>query len=227
LICTTGAGAAQRERYNKDIDFPRTIAHPWTINVNLTNFGAATPHEEDIFALAQNLYAFDTYDRPNAKTLENNPTREVNGAQQAYLDMRSRVAQLSVAESSYNAIVGLKAEGTGGSRTFIEAFLQNLGLAAADATALLGNNPSYDAQMEILTKKAYQDPRFYTNLYDKPANVERKGAAIQAIGLIQKFDLFKSYLRTEASLSILLELAVEDLQNEIEDAIDDIHTASE
>ncbi|MCC7300528.1 MAG: hypothetical protein IT583_05565 [Verrucomicrobia bacterium] len=227
LVCTSGAGAAQRERYNKDIDFPRTIAHPWTINVNLTNAGAATANEEDIFALAQNLYSFDVYDRVKAKTLENNPARLVTGAQQAYLDMRSRVAQLSVAESSYNAIVGLKAEGTGGSRTFIEAFLQQLGLSAADATALLGNNPSYDAQMEILTKKAYQDPRFYTNLYDKPANVERKGAAIQAIGLIQKFDLFKSYLRTEASLSILLELAVEDLQNEIEDAIDDIHTATE
>ncbi len=227
LICTTGNAAADRERYNKDIDFPRTIAHPWTINVNLTNAGAATPHEEDVFALAENLYSFDTYDRVKAKTLENNPNRLVTGAQQAYLDMRSRVAQLSVAEASYNALVGLKAEGTGGSRTFMEAFLQQLGVPAADTTALLGNNPSYDAQMEILTKKAYQDPRFYTNLYDKPANVERKGAAIQAIGLIQKFDLFKSYLRTEASLSILLELAVEDLQNEIEDAIDDIHTATE
>ena len=226
-ICTTGAGVAQRERYNKDIDFPRTVAHPWTITVDLTNAGAATPQEEEVFALASNLYAFDTYFRPTAKTLENNPARPVTGAQQAYLDMRSRVAQLSVAEASYNALIGMKAEGTGGSRTFMEAFLQQLGVPAADATALLGNNPSYDAQMEILTKKAYQDPRFYTNLYDKPANVERKGAAIQAIGLIQKFDLFKSYLRTEASLSILLELAVEDLQKEIEDAIDSIDTQQE
>ena len=81
--------------------------------------------------------------------------------------------------------------------------------------------------MEILTKKAYQDPRFYTNLYDKPANVERKGAAIQAIGLIQKFDMLKSYLRTEASLSILLELAVEELQDEIEDAIDSVDTGKQ
>ena len=42
---------------------------------------------------------------------------------------------------------------------------------------------------------------------------------MQAIGLMQKFDLFKSYLRSEASLSILLELAVMDLQQEIEDEI--------
>ena len=70
--------------------------------------------------------------------------------------------------------------------------------------------------MEILTKKIYQNPDFYTNLYDKPANVERKGVALQAIGLMQKFDLFKSNLRSEASLSVLLELAVIDLQKEVE-----------
>ena len=47
----------------------------------------------------------------------------------------------------------------------------------------------------------------------------RKGVAIQAIGLIQKFDLLKSYLRTEASLSILLELSVQQLQRQVEDNI--------
>ncbi len=227
LLCTTGGGAAQRERFNKDIDFPRTVAHPWTITVNLTNAGPATTQEEDIFALASNIYSFETFDRPTPKSLQNEPARQVTGSQQAYLDMRAHIAKMSVAENSYNAIVGMKAEGSGGSRTFMEAFLQQLGVPAADATALLGNNPSYEAQMEILTKKAYQDPRFYTHLYDKPANVERKGVAIQAIGLIQKFDMLKSYLRTEASLSILLELAVEELQKEIEDAIDVINTASE
>ena len=227
LLCTTPTTAAGRERYNKDIDFPRTVMHPYTLTVNLTNAGAATPQEEEIFAMASNLYGFDTYHRPDPFSLRNNPARQVTGAQQAYIDMRSRVAQQSVAENSFNAIVGMKVEGTAGSRAFMEAFLQQLGLPAADATALLGNNPSYEAQMEILTKKAYQDPRFYTNLYDKPANVERKGAAIQAIGLIQKFDMLKSYLRTEASLSILLELAVEELQDEIEDAIDSVHTGKQ
>ena len=78
--------------------------------------------------------------------------------------------------------------------------------------------------MEVLTKKIYQNPDFYTNLYDKPANVERKGVALQAIGLMQKFDLFKSYLRNEASLSILLELAVMDLQEEVENEINQAHS---
>jgi hypothetical protein len=77
--------------------------------------------------------------------------------------------------------------------------------------------PSYYAQMEVLTKKIYQNPDFYTNLYDKPANVERKEVAMQAIGLMQKFDLFKSYLRTEASLSVLLETSIQDLQDKVQD----------
>jgi hypothetical protein len=41
--------------------------------------------------------------------------------------------------------------------------------------------------------------------------------AMQAIGLMQKFDLFKSYLRTEASLSVLLETSIQDLQDKVQD----------
>ena len=41
---------------------------------------------------------------------------------------------------------------------------------------------------------------------------------------MQKFDLFKSYLRNEASLSILLELAVMDLQEEVENEINQAHS---
>ena len=73
--------------------------------------------------------------------------------------------------------------------------------------------------MEVLTKKVYQKPDFYTNLYDTPANVDRKEVAMQAIGLMQKFDIFKSYLRNEASLSVLLEMEVVTLQNEVENEI--------
>ena len=42
---------------------------------------------------------------------------------------------------------------------------------------------------------------------------------MQAIGLMQKFDLFKSYLRNEANLSVLLELGVVDLQDKVENSL--------
>jgi hypothetical protein len=67
---------------------------------------------------------------------------------------------------------------------------------------------SYYAQMEILSKKIFQRPEFYTNLYDKPANVSRKAASLQAIGMMLDRDIFETNLRTEMLISMLLELQV-------------------
>ncbi|MFP4314311.1 MAG: hypothetical protein ACLFR0_08290 [Alphaproteobacteria bacterium] len=231
----TGA-AAVRERFNKDIDFTRTVDVPWTLEVDFTD-NTLTQAEEEVLALAANLYTHDVFERPAAADLASPADGRVDAAlsavQKAYMDMRSLVAKRSVAESSYNAIVGMKSAGTAGSRDYLLALLQNLGVVHPPSGTfggplpgptdsidyLLGDNPSYYAQMEVLTKKIYQNPDFFTNLYDKPANVKRKEAAIQAIGLMQKFDMFKSYLRSEASLSILLELAVIKLQKDVENEI--------
>lgn len=209
--------AAEKSRFNKDIDFQRTFEDPWTIEVNLSVGGAASELEEEIFALSNNLYGFESFDTADTNALQNK--NRVSDIQKAYLDMRAVVAKTKVAENSFNAIIAMKTEGTVGSKEFIVSYLEELGMPAGDINVFVGENPSYYAQMEILTKKAYQSPLFYTNLYDKPANVERKGVAMQAIALMQKFDLFKSNLRTEASLSVLLELSVEQLQRKVEDDI--------
>ncbi|MGH1378531.1 MAG: hypothetical protein ACRBB3_06885 [Alphaproteobacteria bacterium] len=207
----------QKMRFNKDIDFQRTFSDPWTIEVDMTTGGASSELEEEIFALSNNLYGFDSFNTIDYDAMQNK--NRVSDVQKAYLDMRSAVAKSKVAENSFNAIIAMKSEGTVGSREFIVSYLRELGMPPADIDAFVGENPSYHAQMEVLTKKAYQSPLFYTNLYDKPANVERKGVAMQAIGLMQKFDLLKSNLRTEASLSVLLELSVEQLQKKVEDNI--------
>lgn len=219
FICpiTASAPAARRSRFNKDIDYQRTIENPWTIGLDLTVGGTPSEADEEVFALSNNLYGFESFNTVDYKAMQN--MISVNDLQQAYLDMRAVVAKTKVAENSFNAIVAMKSEGTVGSREFLVSYLEELGMPTGDIDAFLGENPSYHAQMEILTKKAYQSPLFYTNLYDKPANVERKGVAMQAIGLMQKFDLLKSNLRTEASLSILLELSVEQLQRKVEDDI--------
>ncbi|MFP4385672.1 MAG: hypothetical protein ACLFP8_03085 [Alphaproteobacteria bacterium] len=87
----------------------------------------------------------------------------------------------------------------------------------SDMYSLMDENPSYYAQMEILTKKLYQNPDFYTNLYDTPANIERQTVALGAIKLMQKFDMLRSHLRDEMNMSVLLEMAVVELQEEVED----------
>lgn len=236
-----GVGGTDPLRFNKDIDYARTLEMPWTIDVNLTDESAnITADEQDVFALAANLYSRDVFARPQGLDLTSDKSA-LSTMQQAYMDVRAVLAKRSVAENSYNALVGMKSSGTAGSRDFLEALLLELGIDDAttnvkayigdssgtptsfptqnvsELDALLGENPSYYAQMEVLTKKIYQNPDFYTNLYDKPANVERKGVAMQAIGLMQKFDLLKSNLRTEATQSVLLELAIIDRQKDVEE----------
>lgn len=210
---------AEKNRLNRDIDYQRTVENPWTIEFDLTAGGNPSENDTEVIALANNLYGYDSFERADVNALTFVPEDQVEDSQKAYLDVRAAVAKTKVAENSFNAILAMKGEGTAGSRAFIVSFLEELGMPASEIDQFLGTNPSYYAQMEVLTKKAYQTPMFYTNLYDKPTNVERKGVAMQAIGLIQKFDLLKSYLRTEASLSVLLELSVEQLQREVEDNI--------
>ena len=207
--------AAFRARKNKDIDFVRTVALPWTVQADFTD-GDLQDDEEDILALASNLYSHNVFARPSAESLPAGDDTKRDVQRQIYLNMRAITAKRSVAQNSFNAIVGMKTEGSGGSKEFMTGILEELGLDASnDIPELIGEKPSYHAQMELLTKKIYQNPDFYTNLYDKPANVSRKGVAMQAIGLMQKFDMLKSTLRKEASLSVLLELAVIDEQKDI------------
>lgn len=232
----SGIGADKRERTNKDIDFVRTIGFPWTLNIDFTD-EKLTDHEEEVLALASNLYGEQVFKRLPATTAGNQPNSQLTAAQANYMDARALLAKRSVAENSFNAITSMKSAGTDASREFLEAILKELGVSTTPSLTgnvdemkwLLGYDtnstnkdkigPSYYAQMEILTKKIFQNPDFYTSLYDKPANVERREVAMQAIALMQKFDLFKSYLRTEANLSVLLELAVEDLQDEVENKL--------
>ena len=212
--------------FNNDVDYGRSVAYPWTITADFGDT-ALTDAERDVMALGNNLYATDTYVRLKPEALRNIPANGIEGLKQAYLDMRSVVAKQSVAENSFNALMAMKQEGTTGSYNFLVVYLLELGVPFFEINDYLGEHPSYYAQMEILTKKAYQNPNFYTELYDTPANVERKGAAIEAISMIQKFDMLKSYLRTEASLSILLEMSVEQSQKEIEDIIRNIDVSQD
>lgn len=72
-----------------------------------------------------------------------------------------------------------------------------------------GGDPSYYAQMDFLTQKIFQSPRFFADLYDNPANVERQYAAMQALGLMQRREAFESMMRIEMLASLLLETKIE------------------
>lgn len=236
----TGFDADERARLNMDIDYFTLMDQPWTMKIDFTNNrilnASATPpirneDEEHVLAMNSNLFGHDLFPRIPANVLQNRPQETISPIQRTFMDMRSIIAKRSVAENSFFSIAALKAEGyrredpsTGdptepSARPYMEHIMEELGVPTAEVATLFGDNPSYFAQMEILTKKLYQNPDFYTNLYDKPANVERKTVAIQAVKLMQKFDMLRSFLRNEATVSVLLEVAIVDLQNEIEDEI--------
>ncbi|MDB2682774.1 hypothetical protein N9Z27_00805 [Alphaproteobacteria bacterium] len=216
-------------RTNIDIDYARMIEQPRTLNVDFTNKTAATgvqqvrfqqenneSDEEDILAMSYNLYGHDVLTR---KLAPRNLTRQEY--QHLYIALRSVAAKRNVAEHSYNSIISLKAkgndemsegEGSPNTQAFLEAVLAELGVSnqpganggASEAEKLLGKNPSYYAQLEVLTKMIYQNPDFYANLYDKPANIARKSAALLAIERMLDQALLESQLRQEMSTSVLL-----------------------
>lgn len=218
-VCGT-ANAGRISTINKDIDYTRTVDAQRTLDIDFTDANL-TGDEEDVLALASNLYSHEITARI--------PETQFNGATannrserlRQLLDQRQIIAKRSVAEHSYNTIVGMKSLSerradnapddvidSGHTAGYMRVILQQLGLTNEQADQFLGTRPSYFTQMEVVTKKAFQQPTFYADLYDKPANVDRKKVALQAISLMQDFDTWQSYLRTESLLSVLLEIEV-------------------
>lgn len=187
-------------QFNKDINYTSSLDVPMTLDVDFTAGGQAGERkdQEAVLALAENLFPphrlYGDYSSANYV--------KDSGLYRSLQSMRN------VAKSSLVSYVAEKSKGTTGSEDFITALMQSLGVPEAQARTLMGENPSYFAQMEVLTKKLYQDPAFYVNLVDTPANVQRQRAAIRAIKLQQGHDLAETVKRREMLLAILLELKI-------------------
>lgn len=192
---------------NMDVDFTRLMMNPRTLNVDPTNIGGAQDNQSDkVYALAANLYGNKV-----PSLIQIGSDTQVAAANRL-LDLRSVIAARSVAQTPYNALVGLKARGSAQSNTdtlqYMSLLLEELGMTATEVSAFLGENPSYYAQMEVMAKKMYQNPDFYRELYDKPENVKRKSVAMSAIAAMLDREIFESSIRAEAMLSQLLEMKV-------------------
>ena len=224
-FCLNGGDSSSM---NADIDFTRTFDSKPTLDIDFSTAKTApTKDEQDILALSDNIFSSELFQRPSADDLKG--TTKLNDARLAYMDMRSLVAKRSVAQNSFNALIAMKARGTGidgnkaaGSTSFMAGVLKELGLDDTEALEYLGKAPSYDAQMEVLTKKVFQSPTFYVNLMDSPTNVDRQYAAMQSFGLMQQRDIFESILRSEMILSLLVELEVESYQDQVQGTMDKV-----
>lgn len=196
-----------RERFNRDIDYEQSILGPLTVKANFTET-SLDDDAEDLVELGKNLYWFHPFSA--------SPKDEIARRYKTHLDSRRMMAMHNVAHTSFATLVGQKSEATNsGTGTASGVFMKELvkmllpeGSTEVDPTDILGENPSYYAMMEMLTKKMYQDPNFYTNLYDKPANIERIKTSLKAIQMMHNRDRYESSLRREMLSSMLLEAAL-------------------
>lgn len=204
-----------------DMDYTNVLDRPLTLNVDFSN-STDTSGEKRLAALIKNLTYYNPIPQQNKtdSTLTSDDKKnyyQKNGVNMT--DTRHIAAARQLSADSLGTIAALKAEGTTGSADYMKAVLLKLGLNAADAKKLIGDKPSYSAQMDILTKKIYQDPTFFANLYESPVNVDRQRVAMLAISLMQERDLLEALKRKELLLSGYLTMKLDSEQRKIKDRI--------
>ncbi len=196
--------ATPEETRGRDIDYTSTIETPMSMNIDMRD-GVVTNDERNVFALIDNLFAHETFETLPIGAMDQ-PQYQYH-----YMNMRSIFAIRGIARNSIANVIAMKTaspyvNGRGTNAPYLRALFREMGVGEGEIPMLLGDNPSYNAQMEILTKKIYQNPMFYTNLYDKPANVKRIRAAMTAIKLMQDRDIAAAMQRREMLLSLMLEM---------------------
>lgn len=215
LLC--GSSKAPNQQ-NADINYTQTIDFPLTFNLDLTD-GDVTPEETNIFAFIDQIFMNQSFpDVPPDKTVLYNFVKP-------YQEMRSLVSMRTVAQNSFAHIIGEKTAATtteGDVTPYFHSLLVELGMSPLMATEYMSDNPSYYAQMEILTKKIFQNPKFMANLYDKPTNVKRIRAALSAIKSMQDRDIHEAMQRREMLTSMILEIRLRDKQNSMTKKIEDL-----
>jgi hypothetical protein len=222
---TLGEGwctASTDDRRNKDIEITRSLYSPLTLKLNFSpsEVGNMTPDEQNIFALANNLFAHDlpvNMEKADFEKMTSDSGDEAQNKIEQLMAYRSLTAKRNIAQNSFAALASMKAEGSNGSTTHLKAMIAELGLDGAAQDALLGQKPSYNAQMEILTRKLYQSPSFYANLMESNPNIARQQTAMEGIGLMQDRDIYESLRRSEMVLSTLLEMYVMQEQDRLKD----------
>lgn len=203
-ICTPDGDA----RPNADIDYRRTMENKLTLDLDFTDGDAASEDEQDVLALAKNLYGHKTLTPiSEGAMVPYGSFRELN-------NMRMIAAVRGVARYSYSNMAAMRGTGSGLQSAQLIQIMENLGVPADDVEELIGANPSYYAQMEILNQKMFQDPTFIVNLYNGPANIERMGVVMQALKIMSDRDKFETALRREMLLSMIVEMRLRERQTD-------------
>ncbi len=197
-LCGT-TGGTDPNRLNNDVNYTKILDQPLTLNVGNVDTEMTT-EEQDILALADNIYHYKGFEKIQPQNLFT-----IYGSLSPWISLMSYASKSEVAQSSFYNLVSEKSAGTGVSSKYFIDLVQELGYNEEDAKELFGEKPSYYAQMELLTKKLYQNPNFFVSLIDTPNNVNRQLASLETFEVMQKRDFYHGLVRQEMLLSLILE----------------------
>lgn len=208
------AAPADTARIGRDINYTRLIDVASTINADFSS-PRGTDEEmdnnaDDILALSRLLYNDTPYQYTDKEQLLRNDG-------EIYYDTRSISAVRGIARDSFSKIVGMRLKGSDGALEYMRVFMQQFGLSEEHINAFMTDNPSYFTQMEIMSKKLFEHPDFYTALITKPANVRRNAVALEAIEVMNRRDVYENMLRREMLLSMIVEMKLRNLQENFVD----------
>ncbi len=215
-LCTPRARPPARR--NRDLDYTALIDSPLTLDIDFTN-NALSADEEDILALSHNLFGAEVFKYIPDDLLIQGPEQNVGPASWLFQNIRSLQAIRGVAQNSFAHLVGMKAQTNAQAGTFMTEIVRELGMPDPDIARFIGQNPSYFAQMDFLTKRLYQSPDFFVNLFTTPNNVERLGVTLQAIRLMSDRDRFEASLRREMLMSLIVEMKLRALEKDVDDSM--------
>ncbi|MEM6811363.1 MAG: hypothetical protein AAF549_02740 [Pseudomonadota bacterium] len=208
---TTSCNNGNANRVNNDVNFTE-LAMKNNLNINFVN-APASADEADIMALQSNLYGHKIFPQiPQNRLADENGGVKVKGME-VYLKMRAVMAKRSVAQAAFASFVAARTESGEAVQPYMDGMLREMGISEEARIARFGEFPSHHTQMYFLTNTMFQDPTFYSELYDKPENVDRTKVAIQAINLKLEHDKYESVLRTNAIQSVLLEAYLDEAED--------------
>ncbi len=205
LMCGTNpqrrfASVPRDQRVNSDINFARTVGSSATLDTSVPGEDP-TPADQSLNLLGYNLYGHKQMSgRPTSGQMKNPKGENV------YRQIRSVAGARGVAQNSYAAITGMKSKGSGKGKEYFQALMKQLGIGTGGLAYAVDDQPSYSAQMEVLTKKLYQDPSFYINLMEGRTNIGRQSGAMAGIEVMQDRDIYNSMRRSEMLLALLVQL---------------------
>jgi len=205
--------AVDFDRRNKDINITDTLYAKQTLVADFVN-STQNSDGEDLLAFTTNLFSSEL--NPSiARRILATPDGQAKAEAFTFMDLRAVLAKRSLAESAFSAIASERVSGeekVDGSfdESFMKRIVVDLGFPEKEINLITGFSPSYHAQRKVLSSYIFQDPRFYTQLYESAANVSRKDTAIKTLNLSLEDDFFDRQLEEESMFAGMLEIMLDD-----------------